>query len=206
MGIAIGASVPVLLSALGASVAGKRTAFAYLLIDIAGAVVWGAVFYALNALIGFGFMGTTMTMVLIALVNTIFRLATLLLLAPFIWLIERVVCRMFPESEDAIAQQADMDRLEPRFYDHPAIAVEQSRLVINSMADKTKQNLFEAIELRNDFNSRRLQKVIDLEDVVDRYEDKLGNYLVKLTGANLTGNQANEVGRYLQVLSDFERI
>ncbi len=206
MGIAIGASVPVLLSALGAGVNAKRTAFAYLLIDIVGAVVWGAVFYALNAIFSFGFMSSTMTMVSIALINSIFRLATLLLLAPFIWLMEKLVCRMFPESADALAEQADMDRLETRFYTHPAIAVEQSRLVINSMAEKTRQNLVEAISLRKEFDEKKMQHVVELEEVVDRYEDKLGNYLVHLTGANLLPVQANEVGRYLQVLSDFERI
>lgn len=206
MGIGIGASVPVLLSALGAGVNGKRSAFAYLFIDIVGAVFWGAVFYGLNAAIGFEFMGATMNMVSIALVNTLFRLATLLLLSPFIWLVERIVCKMFPESADALAEQADMDRLEPRFYAHPAIAVEQSRLVINSMAEKTRQNLDAAINLRSDYSEKKLQRVNELEEVIDRYEDKLGNYLVKLTGTSISGAQANEVGRYLQVLSDFERI
>ena len=206
MGIGIGASVPVLLSALGASVNGKRTAFAYLFIDFLGAVICGIVFYSLNAIFHFSFMSMEMSMVSIALVNTIFRLVTLLILAPAIGLMEKIVCRLFPDSEESIAEQADMDRLEPRFYDHPAMAVEQSRMVIISMAEKTRQNLTEAIELRGDFSKKKLQKVIDLESVVDRYEDKLGNYLTKITGANLSKELASDVGRYLQVLTDFERI
>ena len=206
MGIGIGASVPVLLSALGASVNGKRTAFAYLFIDFIGAVVCGIVFYSLNAIFHFSFMSMEMSMVSIALVNTIFRFITLLILSPFIWLLEKMVCKMFPDSAEALAEQADMDRLEPRFYSHPAIAVEQSRLVINSMAEKTRLNLMEAIELRNDFSKKKLQKVDDLESVVDRYEDKLGTYLTKITSANLSKDQAADVGRYLQVLTDFERI
>ena len=84
LGIAIGAAVPVLLSSLGASVKGKRTAYVYLLIDVIGAVVWGVVFYAVNAAVHFPFTDTTMTTVSIALLNTIFRFATVLLLTPMI--------------------------------------------------------------------------------------------------------------------------
>ena len=82
MGIAIGAAVPVLLSALGANVSGKRTAFVYLLIDVLGVVIWGCIFYAVNAVVHFDFMDTTMTTVSIALANTLFRLATVVALMP----------------------------------------------------------------------------------------------------------------------------
>ncbi|MBQ1408118.1 MAG: Na/Pi cotransporter family protein, partial [Eubacterium sp.] len=98
MGIGIGASVPVLVSALGASVNGKRTAFVYLLIDVLGAVICGVVFYALNAVFHFGFMGSIMTMVTIAFVNSLFRLATVIILSPFTGPLETLVCKIFPDS------------------------------------------------------------------------------------------------------------
>ena len=81
MGIAIGASVPVMISALGAGTNGKRTAFVYLLSDILGAIVCGGVFYILNAIFDFSIMKMTMTMVMIALVNTLFRLAVVIVLS-----------------------------------------------------------------------------------------------------------------------------
>ena len=98
LGIAIGAAVPVLLSSLGASVKGKRTAYVYLLIDVIGAVVWGVVFYAVNAAVHFPFTDTTMTTVSIALLNTIFRFATVLLLTPMIPLLEKLVSFLFPDK------------------------------------------------------------------------------------------------------------
>ena len=70
MGIAIGAAVPVLLSALGANVSGKRTAFVYLLIDVLGVVIWGCIFYAVNAVVHFDFMDTTMTTLPLPPANT----------------------------------------------------------------------------------------------------------------------------------------
>ena len=111
LGIAIGAAVPVLLSSLGASVKGKRTAYVYLLIDIIGALVWGVVFYAVNAAVRFPFLDMTMTTVSIALLNTIFRFATVLLLTPMIPLLEKLVTILFPDKASTGAL-ADIDRLE----------------------------------------------------------------------------------------------
>ena len=111
LGIAIGAAVPVLLSSLGASVKGKRTAYVYLLIDVIGALVWGVVFYAVNAAVRFPFLDMTMTTVSIALLNTIFRFGTVLLLTPMIPLLEKLVTILFPDKASTGAL-ADIDRLE----------------------------------------------------------------------------------------------
>ena len=152
MGIGIGASVPVMLSALGASTNGKRTAFVYLVIDILGAVICGILFYTANAIIGFTFMDMTMTMVLVALTNSLYRLAVVILLTPCFGMLETIVCRLFPEGEEAAAEQADMDRLESRFLDHPALAIEQSREVISSMAHKALESVEGAIHVRRAYN------------------------------------------------------
>ncbi|MBQ6622033.1 MAG: Na/Pi cotransporter family protein [Mogibacterium sp.] len=206
MGIGIGASVPVMLSALGASTNGKRTAFVYLIIDILGAILCGTIFYTLNAIIGFSFMTRTMTMVSVALVNTIYRLATVLLLSPCTGLLEKIVCAIFPEDEEAAAEQADMDRLETRFLNHPALALAQSRTVIRSMAEKTLDSIETAVAVRQVFNRETLKRVFDLEGVVDRYEDKLGSYIFKITAQTLNEEQEGEVNKFLRVLSDFERM
>lgn len=206
MGIGIGASVPVMLSALGASTNGKRTAFVYLIIDVLGAVLIGSIFYLLNAVIGFSFMTMTMSMVSVALTNTLYRLAVVILLSPCIGMLEKLVCAIFPEGEDAAAERADMDRLEPRFLEHPTLALNQSREVIDSMAAKTEESVASAIAVRREFDKENLKRVFDLESMLDRYEDKLGDYLFKITGADLDDEQSLEVNKYLRVLSDFERM
>ena len=90
MGIAIGAAVPVLLSALGASADGKRTALSYLLVDTLGVIVFSAIFYTLNAVIGFSFMSMAMSAVSLALLNTVFRFVIVILLVPFITQLENL--------------------------------------------------------------------------------------------------------------------
>ena len=206
MGIGIGASVPVMLSALGASVNGKRTAFVYLIIDVLGAVLVGGIFYIVNAIVHFEFMTMEMSMVSVALTNTLYRLAVVILLAPCIGLLEKLVVAMFPESQEALEEKADMDKLEPRFLDHPTLALAQTKEVIDSMAAKTLESVMGVIEVRREYSKDGLKRVIDLERVIDRYEDKLGNYLFKLTSSDLDEEHSREVSKNLRVLSDFERI
>ena len=206
MGIGIGASVPVLLSALGAGTNGKRTAMVYLIIDVLGAVVCGGIFYGLNAAVRFPFMSMKMTMVSVALVNTLYRLAIVIVLSPCLGILEKIVRALFPESAEAAAEEADMDRLEPRFLDHPTLAVSQSRAVIDSMAGKALESVENAVSVRRTYAKDAIKRVFELEDALDRYEDKLGTYLFKITTRELNDNQMREVSKFLRVLSDFERM
>ena len=206
LGIGIGASVPVMLSALGADTNGKRTAFAYLVIDALGAIVCGVIFYTLNAVIGFSFMSATMTIVTIALLNTLYRFAMVILLSPCIGIMEKIVCVLFPDSGEAAAEKADMDRLEPRFLEHPSLALAQSQAVIDTMARLACESIERGVAVRREFNREDLKKVTDIEDVLDRYEDKLGSFLIQITSRELTPEQSVQVSRSLSVLSDFERI
>ena len=205
MGIGIGASVPVMLSALGAGTNGKRTAFVYLIIDVLGAVLCGCIFYLLDAIIGFPFMNHTMNMVSVAFVNTMYRLATVLLLSPMIGILEKIVCALFPEGAEAQAEREDMDRLESRFLQHPTLALAQSKTVIDSMAAKVQESVLYAVKVRRG-EENTTDRVFELEEVIDRYEDKLGAYLFSITSRDLNEEQSNEVSKYLRVLSDFERM
>lgn len=206
MGIAIGAAVPVLLSALGANISGKRTAFVYLLIDVLGAAIWAVIFYGANAIVHFTFMNAVMTTVTVALMNTLFRLATVLVLMPAIPLMEKLVIWLIPDKENELLEQHDMDRLEERFLQHPVLAIEQSRLVTGSMAEKARDNLLRAMHLRKEYSERGFEQVDEVEQLIDRYEDKLGTYLMKLTARSLSPEQTEEVAKYLHTISDFERI
>ncbi len=182
MGVAIGAAVPVLLSALGASADGKRTALSYLLVDTLGVIVFSAIFYTLNAVIGFSFMSMSMTTVSLALLNTVF------------------------DKASGGEELQDFERLEERFLNHPALAVEQSRLTVNAMAKKAKENLFGAFELIGAYSDEGFDHVNHLEDIVDKYEDKLGTYLIHITSRELNPEQNGAVGKYLHAINDFERI
>ena len=206
LGIAIGASVPVLLSGMGSSTNGRRAAFSYLMIELIRVVLFAAVFYVLNAIIHFSFMHMTMNMFSIALVNTIFRLTTVAILAPFIPLIEKLMTALIPANAEEEAETEDMKRLEERFLAYPTLAVEQTGLTINKMALLTKKALTMSMDLLAEYTDKGVEAVRNLEEVVDRDEDKSGSYLMKLTGQEMTETQNKAVSQYLRAITDLERI
>ena len=206
MGIAIGAAVPVLLSALGASADGKRTALSYLMVDTIGVIIFSAIFYTANAIFDFSLMNMSMTTVSIALTNTVFRFIIVVLLAPFIPMLEKVCKLIIKDKPEDAAVLEDFDRLEERFLSHPALAVEQCRLTVNSMAEKAKENVFDAFGLIDNFSDEGFALVTHTEDIVDKYEDKLGTYLVHITSHELDPELNGAVGKYLHTINDFERL
>ena len=206
MGISIGASIPVIVSGLGSSTEGKRAAVSYPVIEVCRVVLFALVYYVLNGFLHFPWSHQAMNMFSIALLNTLFRLSTVLVLAPFISLIEKLVCLLIPADPADLDRTKDMDRLEERFLAYPTLAVEQTRIAINKMAELARQSMDTAISLLTSFDSDALEEVRSLEDIVDRYEDKIGSYLIHLTGRELTDTQSRAVNQYLRAITDLERI
>lgn len=206
LGIAIGSSVPVLFSALGAKADGRRAAYSYLLIELIGAAVLGFLYYILDGFLNFGLDGKIVNTVSVAAINTLFRAATALLLVPFMKPMIRALSILIPESEDEKSAAGDLDRLDERFLQHPALAVEQSRLTVNSMARTARENLMRSLGLFSAFSEEGMRRVEQTEDLIDRYEDKIGTYLVKLNTHELNEKQNESVSKYLHTISDFERI
>ncbi len=206
MGIAIGASVPVLLSALGANASGKRTAFIYLLVDTLGAFIFGILFYSANAVFHFDIMDRAMTMMSVALLNTVFRAIIVLLLFPLINLLEKLVTILIKEKQENIEELRDVERLEERFLKHPDLAISQVKTAMHSMAGLACDSIGEAAKLFNAFSYDGFKRVFDLEEIIDTYEDKIGSYLVKIMKNSLDDDQNKSVSLFLHSVNDFERL
>ena len=205
LGIAIGASVPVLLSGIGSSGDGRRASLFYLVLEICRVVLFATVFYVLDAIFAFPFTKNTMNMFSIALLNTLFRVSTVILLIPCISLFERLMRRLVPATGSE-SEIGEINRLEERFIAYPTLAVEQTRLTINRMAELTQRSIFCAIDLFYEYSEKGFQEIQNLESIVDRYEDKIGSYLMQLTGRELTETQNKAVSQYLRAITDLERI
>ncbi len=206
MGVTVGASFPVLLSALGANTEGKRTAMVYLTASTAGVIVSAALFYAADALFHFPFTAAVMDPFSMAAVNSVLRLVMLLVLVPFTKTLEAAVTRMVPDRAPPAGEEEPSLALEERFLAYPALAVEQSRIVMNAMAEKALRAVEEATALLNGFRPEGFAAVESLEAEGDRYEDALGSYLIKITGRELTDEQNRQITVFLHTLTDFERI
>ena len=147
-----------------------------------------------------------MTPVSVALINTIFRVATVCVLFPFIPKLEALVCRLVKDTKEEMEDESDFDLLDERLVTYPAVAIGQCHRVMAGMAKKVRKNVNRALNLLNDFQPDKYEKVQRKEDLIDKYETKLGMYLMKLTKKEMTSSQTRHVSLYLSTISDFERI
>ena len=206
MGIAIGASVPVLLGAVGAGPSGRRTALTYLFINVLGTLICLIPFFLGNLLLPKSFRSQVVGPVELALINSVFRILATVVLLPFVDGLRRLAHRLVKDRPEDLIQQAMIDRLEDRFIAHPTLAIEQSKIVLAKMADTAQENLTRALKLLSDWSDGEFAAVERLEEQVDTYEDKLGTYLVRVNRQELTREQNKEISKFLHCISDIERI
>lgn len=206
MGIGVGAACPVLLSSIGTNKNGKRTALIYLLNDLFGMIFWSIAYYLINAIVQFPFQDATMQPMTVALLNTVFRVATVVILFPFIGAIENLVLFLVKDSKGEREEQADFDLLDERFLVNPRLAIEQSHMAMNGMAKKARKNVLRSFKLLSAYTQERYDKVQDREDIIDKYVGKVSKYLMKVSENEMTKSQSKRTARLLNSLTDFERI
>lgn len=207
MGQNIGTCVTAMLSCVGANKNAKRAAFVHLYFNIIGSVVFLTLFYGLNAVIRFSFMDMPANAVGIAAVHSVFNLFAVLLLLPFRKQLVDLAYVTIPENEEEQKEAPSaFSLLDERFLDTPALAVEQCRNVAVNMAHLARKGLFDAIELIDGYDKEKALRIVELEDMVDRYEDELGTYLVKVSSRDLSEKDSRTISILLHSIGDFERL
>lgn len=210
MGQNIGTCVTAVLSGIGAHKNAKRTALVHLYFNLIGTIIFMIVFYTVNGVVHFSFMGQSANAAGIAVVHSAFNVAATIVLLPFSQVLVKLACLTIPDSaEEKSAEdenEKDFQLLDVRFLDTPGYAVEQSRIVAVKMAELSKKALYHAIYLLDNFSEELAEKVVRLENRVDKYEDELGSYLVKLSTKNLSEKDSHTVSMILHCIGDFERI
>ncbi len=210
LGQNIGTCVTALLSSVGTSRNAKRAAIVHLYFNLIGTVVFMAVFYLLNAAVEFGFMQDAARPYGIAVVHTIFNIFATCLLLPFSDLLEKLAYLTIREESGESAEiryiDEDVKALDSRFINNPALAMEQCRKVISHMGDTVQESCRKATGLLEGYTREAVESVQQMEKDVDRYEDVIGTYLLKLTGKDLSERDSRTLTLYLHCIGDFERI
>ena len=210
MGQNIGTCVTSLISATGASKNAKRAALVHFYFNLIGTILFMAVFYTLNSFLHFKILDMTANVWLIAFVHSCFNIAATVIFLPFGNLLEKLASLTIRDKGETNAAVDALERefqvLDPRFLDTPSFAVEQCKNVAIKMANASRDGLFMSMELLNEYDEEKAALVLHYEDIVDRYEDELGTYLVKLNGKSLTKRDSQTVSMLLHMISDFERI
>ncbi len=207
MGQNIGTCVTAILSGIGASKNARRAALIHLYFNIIGTVLFMAVFYAINAVFPFAFLMQPANAAGIAVIHTVFNVLATLVLLPFSHGLERLATLTIRDDEQT-ERIDDFQLLDERFLATPAFAVDQCRVVAARMAELTREAIFEAIDLIDggEFSEEKAERIEALETKIDRYEDNLGTYMVKLSRAQLSRGDGQTVSVLLHSISDFERI
>lgn len=202
MGQNIGTCATALISCIGANKNAKRTAFVHLYFNIIGTIVWLSIFYIANAIFHFGFIDQATTPADIALIHSIFNLASTALLLPFAKQLGKLATLTIPDKGD----DDDMPFIDERFLNAPSFAVEQCKNMTNKMAELSKKNLFLAMSQIGNYSQKDDNEITENENKIDMYEDVLGTYLVKLSSKSLTIKDSNEISKILHAIGDIERI
>ena len=207
MGQNIGTCITAILSAIGANKGAKRVAAVHLSFNIIGTVLFMVVFYAINAVFPFAFMDSAANAAGIAVIHTTFNIIATAVLLPFSGTLEKLAT-LTVRDNDTVERIDDFQLLDERFLSNPAFAVEQCKVVTDRMAELTREAIFDAINLIDGgaYTQEMADRVEALETKIDRYEDKLGTYMVKLSRAKLSQKDGHTLSLLLHSISDFERI
>ena len=207
MGQNIGTCVTALLAGVGASKNAKRAALIHLYFNIIGTVLFMAAFYGINAVFPFAFLDDAANAAGIAVIHTTFNIIATAVLLPFSGTLEKLATLTI-RDDNTVERIDDFQLLDERFLSNPAFAVEQCKVVTDRMAQLTREAIFDAIMLIDggEYTEEKAERIEALETKIDRYEDKLGTYMVKLSRAKLSQKDGHTLSLLLHSISDFERI
>ena len=208
MGQNIGTCVTAIISSIGASKNAKRASMIHLYFNLIGTIIFMVVFYGINAVIGgFAFLDTPANAAEIAVVHSLFNIGAVLLLYPFGNQLVKLAQITIPEHADEKEQKPDeFAILDERFLEKPAFAMELCKNATIKMAEEAKDALELSLENLHIYDGKRVEKIIALEQSVDRYEDELGTYLVKLNNCDLSRSDSRTLSILLHCIGNFERI
>ena len=206
MGQNIGTCVTAIISSIGTSKNAKRAAAVHLFFNIIGTSVFMIVFYSINAFMPFEFLNTPADAAGIATVHSLFNIGATLLLLPFGNLLVKLATWAIKDSKEDQEKENIFKVLDERFLDTPGIALEQCKKLTDDMARITKESLFGAIELLENYSDKREKELVDMETLVDRYEDEIGAYLMKVNSRDLSNKDSHTVNTLLHSIGNWERI
>lgn len=202
MGQNIGTCVTALISSIGVSKNAKRVAALHVYFNLIGTAVFLSLFLGINAVFDLAVVDSAIDPAGIAIVHSIFNLATTTLLFPFSKLLEKLAIKTIKDKESEEKQTF----IDERLLLTPAIAVSECRNHTVKMAKLAVETIITSISVIDSYNEKEANRIIENEKLLDEYEDKLGSFLVKVSSQDLSNDDSNTVALLLHAIGDFERI
>ncbi len=205
MGQNIGTCITSLLASIGTSKNARRTAMVHLYFNVIGTVLFLIGTYAIQYTIGFSFWEMPIDRGGIANFHTFFNVVVTLVFIPFTRLLEKLACMTIRDKNETDSQPVN-EILDERFLVSPSLALQKCTSTVERMAALAKENFSEIIALFEKYDTKTADRIRENEDAIDKMEDKLGQYLLKLTQKELNESENKTVTELLHLINEFERI
>ena len=203
MGQNIGTCVTCLLSSIGTNKNARRAAVVHLLFNTIGTVVILTLFCIIKTFVYIPLLSEQASMFGIALTHSIFNVLSVIILLPMSALLEKLALRIIPDDKT----KEKYDELDTRLFVTPTLALAQAKSSLSDMADTSRKAITMALKSVNNYSDKLYEDILKQEDKNDRYEDKIGTYLVDLSSKNtLSESESKEVSKMLKIIGDLERI
>ena len=207
MGQNIGTCITAIMSAIGANKNAKRAAAIHLYFNLIGTVVCLILFYGINVFVHFDFLTDAIGPANIAIIHSVFNIFTTVLLLPFgNQLVKLAQLTVGKHEEKEVSNEMQIPVLDERFLERPAVAAEYSYVAAKRMAYLSRESLLSSLELFDRYDDKKAERITELEETVDQYEDKIGSYLVQLSSKTLSDSDSRSMTMLLHCIGDFERI
>ena len=202
LGQNIGTCVTALISTIGANRSARRTAVVHLCFNIVGVTIFCLVFYTINLFFPWSFLEKSANVVGIAICHTNFNLLTTAILLPGHKFLEKLAYIIVPETKEP----EKTELLDHRLLNTPSVALQRAEEITKRMVETTTKAYDLAVSLIKNYNDETMEKLRQLEDETDQYEDAIGSYLVNISGHELSSRDNNTLNTLLYTIGDFERI
>ena len=201
LGANIGTCITAFLSSFGTNKNAKRVVALHIYVNVLGSVVCMIILYILKAS-GASVLSMTVSMFGVAIIHTLFNLVNTIVLIPFKKAIYKL-CELTVKGDNDKTHTVFLDE---RLFNNTALAVSECHRLTNEMAEHARDSLTKAIGLISSYKTETAQYIRENEELIDKYEDKLGTYLVRLSNNELSENLSHSIARMLHSIGDFERI
>jgi phosphate:Na+ symporter len=201
LGANIGTCDTALIGGIGANKNEKRVVVMHASVNVFGSVLCMVILYILRVA-GLNILSAEIAMVGVAIVHTLFNTINTIILLPIKKLLIKLCTVVVPDREE----KTHTVFLDERIFNNTPLAISECKRLVNEMAENTKQAISSSIELFQSFNPEKAQSIRTLETVTDKYEDKLGTYLVKISSNHLSPTDSHSVARMLHSIGDLERM
>ncbi len=202
MGQNIGTCITAILSSFGANRNAKRVALVHLSFNVIGTAILLIALYIIKGVFAPAILEVSASHFGIAVSHSIFNVLCTIILLPMGGLLEKLVCKLVPDAKT----QEKQTELDDRLLATPTVALESSRKAAVEMAKTSISALQTSLATLFQYTEADAEKVRELEELSDHYEDIIGSYLVKISSHQIDERASTDAAKLLHIIGDFERI